>query len=70
MNMKLVEQIAKEIGWYPNQKGVAKFLDCSRQHAVKFLNEHSIAHHRISSKSKSYFLDDIIKAVEKTRWKS
>jgi len=69
MNIKSVQEIAQDIGWWPNQKKVAEFLGVSRQNAAKFLSDNGIPHHRITEKTKSYFLDDIIKAVEETKHK-
>jgi len=71
MNQKSIEAIAKGPGrqWYYNTGEAAELLGCGRARAAAFLREHSVPHHRITGRAKSYFLDDIIAAVEKSRWK-
>ena len=70
MNMKNLELVAKGAGeqWYFNQKQTAILLGCSRQRAALFLEENAVTPHGITGKSKSYFLPDIIAAVEKRRY--
>ena len=72
VNIKTVEKIAKnpETQWYLNIKETAVILGCTYQSASKFLKIHSVPSHKITGKSKSYFLDDVLTAVEKTKWKS
>lgn len=71
MNWHTIEQIAKntEKQWYLNQKEVADMLGCSRQTARAFLSEKNVPYYRIG-KEKSYFLPELLEAIEKTRWKS
>jgi hypothetical protein len=72
VNLKKLEMIAKGAGeqWYYNITETAKLLGCTRQYAAVFLNKQGVQHYRITGRAKSYFLDDIITAVEKTRWKN
>ena len=71
MNAKTIAQIAQnpETKWYYNQKEAAALLGCSRQTAAVFLSEAAVPYHRIDGKSKTYFLGDILEAVERVRWK-
>ena len=71
MNWRLIEGLAKntEKQWYVNQKEVAVILGRTRQVAAAFLAEHSVPFYRVG-KAKSYFLPEVLEAVEKTRWKA
>ena len=70
--MKSIEQVAKnsEIKWYYNQKDIAILLGCTRQKAAEFLIMNSVPYYSVTGKSKSYFLPDILEAIEKTKWKN
>lgn len=70
MEWKTIERVAKNTDkkWYLYQKDVAVLLGCTRQKAAAFLEEQSVPYYRIGN-SKSYFLPEVLEAVEKTRWK-
>ena len=72
MNMKTIEQVAASAAtgqkWYLRQCEVARLMGVDRNTASTFLIEHSVPYYRIS-KEKSYFLPEVLEAVEKTHWK-
>ena len=72
MNIKSIEQVAKNstTKWYYNKKDISVLLGCTRQKAAEFLKINSVPYYNITGRAKSYFLPDVLEAIEKTKWKN
>jgi len=72
VNIKSIEQVAKNSAtkWYYTQKDISVLLGCTRQKAAEFLIVNSVPYYSMTGKAKSYFLPDVLEAIEKTKWKN
>ena len=80
MKWKTIEQIAKSLATGPDEKPptqkqfylnlteAATMLGCQPKLARAFFTERSVPYYKLN-KSKSYFLPEVLEAVERTRWK-
>jgi hypothetical protein len=67
MNMTMMKELAGIYGWYVTVSQAAKLLGRADWRVGEFLRDANVPFYTIG-RSKSFFLPDVIAAIEKTKW--